>query len=755
MKNNIALIGTLLVLSGMMRGDAQGQALWIETTQEDFKDGSYERNLYSSHRGGGAVEFVPRFDLNNDGFIDIMTSNTGSVTIYWGSPTGYSFLNRSVLPAPSWAGNCDAGDLNVDGYAELVVKRDDIQLIIFWGSPTGPVPSDTTELPGLGPEGQACFVADLNKDGYLDIAIDQFQDGSGRIYWGSATGYDVSLHTDLPVEVGGSNIEIGDLNQDGWLDIIFNDLPEYPIYWGSPSGFSSGNRTTLPALDLAGAHGLSIADLNDDGYLDIVTTGWYDPRSRIFWGSASGYSVGNAQILNPGYNLGGNTVADINKDGYLDIVYHHVGFGAAPQKIYWGSQTGYSDTNTSEAGIPLETSGGFVADFNFDGNLDIFVNGDLGPESYVFWGPDFITLTALPVNTDRVGTFREIGNVYTREYEETYISSVFDGGGLIDWGTISWVDSLPDGSAITMQVRSGNISIPDPSWSSWVTLSNGDAIPDFLNAQYIQYQVIFTYSNPSNLPFLFEVVIDTSTGIEECDPIEPPQHRTQGYWRRQCKDDPHEDICAYVDSVHGLADHFDSYDCSAICALMEVDPPENDMCRKAERQFMALLLNLASGKLAVCNCLVDGREVGDVIAEIDSLLENFSDHATCERAKTLADDINTGVSIVNCNSRKKREVEADENPSPIPNPFAFGTVIRYEVKSVEGSESVNVPVTLKVYDITGRIVKVLVNQKQGKGYYEIPWNAINEIGERVRSGIYFYRVEVGSSQWSGKIVLIQ
>lgn len=31
---------------------------WIETTQQDFADGWYDRDLYSSHRGDGAVKFV-------------------------------------------------------------------------------------------------------------------------------------------------------------------------------------------------------------------------------------------------------------------------------------------------------------------------------------------------------------------------------------------------------------------------------------------------------------------------------------------------------------------------------------------------------------------------------------------------------------------------------------------------------------------------------------------------------------------------
>ncbi|OYD14892.1 hypothetical protein CH330_07205 [candidate division WOR-3 bacterium JGI_Cruoil_03_51_56] len=48
---------------------------WIETSQSDFGDGSYHSNIYASHRNGGAVEFEPRFDLNNDGYCDLLCAD--------------------------------------------------------------------------------------------------------------------------------------------------------------------------------------------------------------------------------------------------------------------------------------------------------------------------------------------------------------------------------------------------------------------------------------------------------------------------------------------------------------------------------------------------------------------------------------------------------------------------------------------------------------------------------------------------------
>ena len=71
-------------------------AEWVETTQYDFADGFYEVNLYASHRGDGAVEFSPRFDANNDGWIDLLTCNeAGNSKIFWGDSTGFSDFNNT------------------------------------------------------------------------------------------------------------------------------------------------------------------------------------------------------------------------------------------------------------------------------------------------------------------------------------------------------------------------------------------------------------------------------------------------------------------------------------------------------------------------------------------------------------------------------------------------------------------------------------------------------------------------------------
>ena len=64
-----------------------------------------------------------------------------------------------------------------------------------------------------------------------------------------------------------------------------------------------------------------------------------------------------------------------------------------------------------------------------------------------------------------------------------------------------------------------------------------------------------------------------------------------------------------------------------------------------------------------------------------------------------------------------------------PNPFNPGTTITYELGNVSN-------VQLNVYDITGRLVSRLVNQKQREGSYVVEFD-----GSSLASGVYFYRLE--------------
>ncbi|HEY9164663.1 MAG TPA: C25 family cysteine peptidase [Candidatus Kryptonia bacterium] len=78
-----------------------------------------------------------------------------------------------------------------------------------------------------------------------------------------------------------------------------------------------------------------------------------------------------------------------------------------------------------------------------------------------------------------------------------------------------------------------------------------------------------------------------------------------------------------------------------------------------------------------------------------------------------------------------------------PNPFNPTTVISYQISAVSH-------VTLKVYDVIGRLVATLVDEKQNTGTHSVTFTA-----DRLPSGVYFYRLEAGSYMDTKKLVVLK
>jgi hypothetical protein len=76
----------------------------------------------------------------------------------------------------------------------------------------------------------------------------------------------------------------------------------------------------------------------------------------------------------------------------------------------------------------------------------------------------------------------------------------------------------------------------------------------------------------------------------------------------------------------------------------------------------------------------------------------------------------------------------------IPNPFTKLTAVSYKLPSMDPASSIPHHVSLKIYDLSGRVVRTLVDEEQGTGYYTILWDGRDNRGERVVPGIYFTRM---------------
>lgn len=85
-----------------------------------------------------------------------------------------------------------------------------------------------------------------------------------------------------------------------------------------------------------------------------------------------------------------------------------------------------------------------------------------------------------------------------------------------------------------------------------------------------------------------------------------------------------------------------------------------------------------------------------------------------------------------------------------PNPFNPTTTIQFYVAG-NGQSQVN----LDIYNILGQKVKSLIDGPMGAGEHEVEWDATANSGQRVATGVYLYRLAVGSESQTRKMLFLK
>jgi len=83
-----------------------------------------------------------------------------------------------------------------------------------------------------------------------------------------------------------------------------------------------------------------------------------------------------------------------------------------------------------------------------------------------------------------------------------------------------------------------------------------------------------------------------------------------------------------------------------------------------------------------------------------------------------------------------------------PNPFNPSTIIKYDLPE-------NRDVILVIYNALGEKIRTLVSGVQDTGYYSILWDAKNDSGSKVVSGMYIYALRAGDYYSVKKMMLLK
>ncbi|MBS1665974.1 MAG: FG-GAP repeat protein [Bacteroidetes bacterium] len=369
------------------------------------RDGLENKVTYNGLKAWDAngKALLAKMEVKNNQRFDIITDVTDAVY-----PVTIDPLSTSASTSLSGSGNfgwsvASAGDVNGDGYSDVIVGDDGGHAYVYSGSASGLSSSIATTLSGpLNYFGiSVAGAGDVDGDGYSDVIVG---DGVGNayVYYGASAGLNSNpLKTPTVISgldplLGGAAVSgAGDVNGDGFSDIMVSSgasTQNVLIYYGASTGLATGSHSTLH--EATGVYGWSIAtagDVNGDGNSDVIV-GDKTGNAYLYLGvSSSNINTIAAIKLSPGAASFGFTVAsagDVNGDGYSDVI---IGDNAGNAYVYNGQSgsvgliTPAASTLNVSGNTTLGNSVASAGDVNGDAFADVIVGDDKG-HAYVFTG---------------------------------------------------------------------------------------------------------------------------------------------------------------------------------------------------------------------------------------------------------------------------------------------------------------------------------------------------------------------------------
>lgn len=392
----------------------------------------------NTHTGGSAW-----VDYNGDHWPDLFVSNGGGLDHYLfrndgdGTFTDVSYL----VPKPDIAME-DAGvvfaDLENDGDLDLFVPVDRFEFmdpgneqqreggpnVLYVNDGDGTFTEASTAWNVLDPRGWRNITgafADIDRDGFVDLYVGDWAMNAYPL--GTYDRFQRMLHNEGGVTFVDVTDAVGlgergldnlvtifyDADQDGWPDLYQGNVahghyapPEYDptnyLFMNSGDGtFVEGNPAS-PGFgdDATAAMGADVADIDGDGDWDLFITDIFDrfapaghdalPRGHaLYLGNADGTVADNSCDVAgvcAGYLGWPSSYADFDRDGWVDLLVGHYRPGE-PEMLFVNRGDGTFEHHDLAALGENDTTGGSIADFDGDGDMDMFLQNTAAPSNLV------------------------------------------------------------------------------------------------------------------------------------------------------------------------------------------------------------------------------------------------------------------------------------------------------------------------------------------------------------------------------------
>lgn len=364
----------------------------------------------------------------------------------------HGYLDPALSMQERIAGGAAAGDYDNDGDIDLFIVRGDIGPNLLYQNDGSGTFADVAAAAGVaytrssdenyrhsgptfadmdgdgdldlfvgGIHNDPCFLFENQGDGtFLDVTAGSGLDEIDSVHTLSAAFGDYDLDGDLDLFLGhwtGGLVSMGD--PDDTENLWRNDSDQAGIRFTSVSA-SAGISPSILTYDRDDSFTPTFARIDDDEYPDLLVVGDYG-SSKIYMNNRDG-TFSNATTLSPFVDNTnsdmGSAVGDFDNDGDLDW-FISAALGTDPflgvfygvgNRLYLNDGDGTFSNHSSIAGI-VDGGWGWAAcsaDFNLDGNLDIYhTNG-----WYTVGNEDFLSDASRLFMSQGDGTFLEMSEAY-------------------------------------------------------------------------------------------------------------------------------------------------------------------------------------------------------------------------------------------------------------------------------------------------------------------------------------------------------
>jgi hypothetical protein len=383
-------------LNDVVESDDNYNLVYLQGYGDGTLRGAATYELTNSFNQDAYTYSVASGDFNGDGIPDVVvgqTNNFGStgVAVYLGKGDGTFYPADSYGPSPNMS-FVAVGDFNGDGKLDIAaIDRADDVLQIFLGNGDGTfsIGATYTTSTASNPSAEELVVGDFNKDGKLDIAVANQNTGDVGVLLGKGDGTFAAAVSYPITSYSPFDIATADLNGDGYLDLAVTAYSDGPSVIGillsnsnAPGTFAAVNFVTVNG----NPENLALGDLNNDGKIDMAVTEFngatFNGQIEIFLNTDGTGTFPTAPTAYPASTFGGAAgnsdpediqLFDMNGDGNLDLVYINDAYGSLAVAL--GNGDGTIGAPTEFASTEY-VEGLALADVNGDGAMDVLTGED-------------------------------------------------------------------------------------------------------------------------------------------------------------------------------------------------------------------------------------------------------------------------------------------------------------------------------------------------------------------------------------------